>query len=40
MEITIKDLKFDKQGEEYSDGYRIVYFYDDNYLIGEYCKTI
>ena len=40
MEITIKDLKFDKQGEEYPDGYRIVYFYDDNYLIGEYCKTI
>jgi hypothetical protein len=25
----------------YEDGYRIVYFYDDdNYEIGEYCKTI
>jgi len=40
MEITIKDLKFNKHGEEYPDGYRIVYFYDDNYSIGEYCKSI
>lgn len=40
MEITIKDLKFNKYGEEYPDGYRVVYFYDNNYSIGEYCKTI
>ena len=40
MEITIKDLKFHKQGEEFPDGYRIVYFYGDNYSIADYCKTI
>lgn len=40
MEITAKDLKFNKHGEEYSEGYRIVYFYNNNYSIGEYCKTI
>ena len=40
MEISLKDLKFNKHGEEYNEGYRIVYFYDDNYTIGEYCKRI
>ena len=40
MNIKINDLKFNKNGEEYPDGYRIVYFYNDNYSIGEYCQTI
>lgn len=40
MKITINDLRLNKHGEEYSEGYRIVYFYDNDYSIGEYCKTI
>ena len=40
MEIIIKDLKLNNHGDEYPEGYRIVYFYDNNYSIGEYCKTI
>ena len=40
MEIITKDLKFNKKGEEYSEGYRVIYFYNDNYSIGEYSKTI
>ena len=27
-------------GNDYENGYRIVYFYDNNYKIGEYCKSI
>ncbi len=40
MKITKDELRFNKQGEDLKKGYRIVYFYDDNYTIGEYCKTI
>ena len=39
--INIEELKYNKNNEEYEDGYRIVYFYSDgNYYIGEYSKTI
>lgn len=40
MNINFEELKFNKENERYEDGYRIVYFYDDKYSIGEYCKTI
>lgn len=40
MNINLEKLKFNKENERYEDGYRIVYFYDDKYSIGEYCKTI
>lgn len=40
MDIDTKKLKQDRYGDEYTDGYRIVYFYNDYYKIGEYCKTI
>lgn len=41
MENLKKELQYNKKGEIYEDGYRIVYFYDnENYKIGEYCKTI
>lgn len=40
MNIDLEKLKYDKNGHEYPLGYRIVYFYDDSYKIGEYCKTI
>lgn len=41
MENLKKELQFNKEGKLYEDGYRIVYFYDDEtYKIGEYCKTI
>ena len=40
MNIELKDLKCNKNGEEYKEGYRIVYFYDNKYSVGEYCKTI
>ena len=39
MIISVEDLKKNKTSQ-YDDGYRIVYFYDDKYSIGEYCKTI
>ena len=39
--ISSKELKHNKDGEDYIDGYRIVTYYEDNsYYIGEYCKTI
>ena len=39
--IDINDLKYNKNNEEYNEGYRIVYFYEDgSYSVGEYCKTI
>ena len=25
---------------DYDDGYRIAYFYENNYKIGEYCKSV
>lgn len=41
MEIVAKELQYNRHGMAYEDGYRIVYFYDDNnYEIGEYCKTV
>ena len=41
MEVDVKKLQYSKQGITYEDGYRIVYFYDDNnYEVGAYCKTI
>lgn len=40
MNINLKDLRQNNLGADYENGYRIVYFYDDNYKIGEYCKSI
>ena len=36
MNINKNDLKYNNC----DSGYRIVYFYDDSYKVGEYCKTI
>ena len=40
MDVNLKDLKKNNSGADYENGYRIVYFYDNNYKIGEYCKSI
>lgn len=40
MNVDVEKLKRNKYGVTYTEGYRIVYFYDDCYKIGEYCKTI
>lgn len=41
MEIMAEELQYNRHGNNYNDGYRIVYFYDDdNYEIGEFCKTV
>lgn len=40
MKILPTELKTNRHGEEYKEGYRVVYFYDNHYSIGEYCKTI
>lgn len=41
MEILIKDLSTEKDGEVYKNGYRLVYFENnDKYSVGAYCKTI
>ena len=40
MNLNLKELRQNKIGADYEGGYRIVYFYNDNYKIGEYCKTI
>lgn len=40
MEISLNNLKYNNAKEEYPSGYRIVYFYNNYYLIGEYSKTI
>ena len=40
MNISPIELKKNKNGKDYEEGYRIVYFYNDKYSIGEYCKTI
>ena len=40
MIIDVKELQHNNFGENYENGYRIVYFYNDKYSIGEYCKTI
>ena len=40
MKILPIELKTNSSGQEYIEGFRIVYFYDDKYSIGEYSKTI
>ena len=41
MKLNKKELQYDRQGNIFEDGYRIVYFYNDGlYKIGAYCKTI
>ncbi len=40
MKILPDELKNNRSGKDYIEGYRIVYFYDDSYSIGAYCKTI
>lgn len=44
MNINVEELmnvndEYEKD-KKYDNGYRIVYFYDDHYFVGEYCKTI
>ncbi len=38
--MFINNLKYNKTGNDYETGYRIVYLYKDRYSIGAYCKTI
>lgn len=40
MDIDLKELKHNNSGNDYESGYRIVYFYDSQYKVGEYCKSI
>lgn len=41
MNVLLEKLVDAENGKKYGEGYRIVYFYDDNnYEIGAYCKTI
>lgn len=40
MNVNLKDLNQNKYGDKYEEGYRIVYFYDNYYQVGEYCKTV
>ena len=40
MTVNIKDLQHNNSGEDYISGYRIVYFLDNGYDVGEYCSTI
>ncbi|MDD2377944.1 MAG: hypothetical protein PHE05_03855 [Bacilli bacterium] len=40
MNIPLEELRKNSPNEEYKDGYRAVYFYDNHYSIGTYCKTI
>ena len=40
MKVNLIDLKKNNSGIEYENGYRIVYFYNNNYKVGEYCKSI
>lgn len=40
MNVNLKDLRQNNNGTDYVNGYRIVYFYNDNYKVGEYCKSI
>lgn len=39
-DISKAELSFNKTGEKFQDGYRIVYFYNNHYSIGEYFRTI
>ncbi len=40
MKILPIELKTNSSKEEYIKGFRILYYYDDNYSIGEYSKNI
>ena len=40
MEDFEEKLKLSPRGEIYKDGYRIVYFDNEEYVVGEYCKSI
>ena len=40
MTVNIKDLQHNNSGDDYTTGYRIVYFLDNGYDVGEYCSTI
>ena len=40
MKVNLIDLKKNNSGIEYENGYRIVYFHNNNYKVGEYCKSI
>ena len=40
MIISSRELQHNKNGENFTSGYRIVYFYGSDYSVGEYCKTI
>lgn len=40
MNIPLEELRKNNPDEEYIDGYRAVYFYDNHYSVGTYCKTI
>ena len=40
MNVDLKDLRQNSSGVDYENGYRIVYFYDNSYKVGEYCKSI
>ena len=40
MSVSLEELKKNNSGNNYEKGYRIVYFYDNYYKVGEYCKTI
>ncbi len=40
MNINLTDLRRNSSGIDYEDGYRIIYFCDNKYKIGEYCKSI
>lgn len=38
MKISLNDLRFNNSFEEYLNGYRIVYFYDDHYRVENIVK--
>ena len=40
MIVDKKDLQQNNSGKNYDSGYRIVYFLEDGYDVGEYCSTI
>lgn len=40
MSVSLEELKKNNSGNNYEKGYRIVYFYDNYYKVGEYCRTI
>lgn len=40
MIVNIKNLQHNNSGEDYTSGYRIVYFLDNGYDVGEYCSPL